>query len=100
MLSAQRTRGDDTTLPILDKGKTETGRKTYAAKSVRTRTLIDRCITPFAYTYSCGDTGRHTVVVEAVEDADTKYGYPNFLDDKNRAPPEDVGGTVGFAESY
>lgn len=48
------------------------GRKTYAAKNIRIRTLIDRGITTFAYTYDFGDNWRHTVVVESVEDADPR----------------------------
>ncbi|WP_420337054.1 plasmid pRiA4b ORF-3 family protein [Roseibium sp.] len=74
------------------------GRKTYAAKNIRIRTLIGRGITTFAYTYDFGDNWRHTVVVEAVEDANTKYEYPRFLEGENRAPPEDVYGTFGFAD--
>ncbi|CTQ47395.1 plasmid pRiA4b ORF-3 family protein [Roseibium aggregatum] len=74
------------------------GRKTYAAKNIRIRTLIDRGITTFAYTYDFGDNWRHTIVVEAVEDADPAYEYPRFLEGENRAPPEDVGGTFGFAD--
>ncbi|MBO9463580.1 MULTISPECIES: plasmid pRiA4b ORF-3 family protein [Alphaproteobacteria] len=74
------------------------GRKTYAAKNARIRTLIDRGITTFAYTYDFGDNWRHTVVVESVEAADPAFEYPRFLEGENRAPPEDVGGTFGFAD--
>ncbi|CTQ63491.1 Plasmid pRiA4b ORF-3-like protein [Roseibium album] len=74
------------------------GHKTYAAKNVRIRTLIDRGITTFAYIYDFGDNWRHTLIVEAVEDADPVYEYPRFLEGENRAPPEDVGGTFGFAD--
>jgi hypothetical protein len=73
-------------------------RKTYAAKNVRIAGFIDRGITTFSYTYDFGDNWRHTISIEAVEDANPALEYPRFLDGERRAPPEDVGGTSGFAD--
>ena len=35
--------------------------------------------------------------METNVDADPAYEYPRFLEGENRAPPEDVAGTFGFA---
>ncbi|WP_246691727.1 plasmid pRiA4b ORF-3 family protein [Methylobacterium sp. WL12] len=38
------------------------------------------------------------MTVEELGPADPAVAYPRFLDGARRAPPEDVGGTIGFEE--
>lgn len=69
---------------------------TMDARRVRLAELVDAGIERFTYTYDFGDDWRHTIVVEAIAQADPSLRYPSFLKGANRAPPEDVGGLPGF----
>ncbi|MCJ2041968.1 plasmid pRiA4b ORF-3 family protein [Methylobacterium sp. J-059] len=71
---------------------------TRSAKSTKLGALVDRGTTAFAYTYDFGDNWQHTITVEEVGPAHPAIAYPRFLDGARRAPPEDVGGTMGFEE--
>lgn len=73
-------------------------RKTYAARNVRIAALIDRGVSAFTYTYDFGDNWQHAITIETIEDANPALEYPRFLEGEHRVPPEDVGGTSGFAE--
>lgn len=75
-----------------------TGRETRSAKTTKLGALVDRGTSTFTYTYDFGDNWQHTVIVEEVGPADPEVAYPRFLDGARRAPPEDVGGTMGFEE--
>ena len=66
------------------------------AKSARLAALIERDVRAFTYVYDFGDDWRHTIVVEAVADADPRAAYPRFLDGARRGPPEDFGSTEGY----
>jgi hypothetical protein len=52
----------------------------------------------FKYIYDFGDNWRHTVKLEAVANAEPEATYPRLLSAKGRCPPEDVGGTWGYAQ--
>ena len=52
----------------------------------------------FRYVYDIGDDWRHTVKLEAVVDAEPEATYPRLLSAQGRCPPEDVGGTWGYAQ--
>ncbi|MFK5599789.1 plasmid pRiA4b ORF-3 family protein [Methylobacterium sp. HMF5984] len=71
---------------------------TRSAKTTKLGALVDRGTTAFAYTYDFGDNWQHTIAVELVGLADPAVAYPRFLDGARRAPPEDVGGMMGFEE--
>lgn len=58
--------------------------------------IVGSGIQRFIYTYDFGDDWRHTIVVEAIEQADPQAVYPRFVKGANRAPPEDIGGFPGF----
>lgn len=68
----------------------------FAAKNTRLKTLIDRDVHQFLYTYDMGDNWEHIVTVEAVESGQSKTKYPRYVEGEGRAPPEDCGGTPGF----
>lgn len=50
------------------------------------------------YTYDLGDNWEHEIVVEELLDADPEVRYPVLLAAKGACPPEDCGGTWGYAE--
>jgi hypothetical protein len=52
----------------------------------------------FVYRYDFGDNWHHRVVVEKVLEAEPGASYPACIDGSQACPPEDVGGTSGYAE--
>ncbi|CAA7618937.1 conserved hypothetical protein [Magnetospirillum sp. LM-5] len=73
-------------------------RKTYNAKSIRLKTLVERGVGRFLYTYDFGDNWQHDIVIESVRDGDAEIDYPVFVDGARRCPPDDVGGSSGFMD--
>ncbi|MDP4024152.1 plasmid pRiA4b ORF-3 family protein [Methylobacterium sp. NEAU 140] len=71
---------------------------TRNAKTTKLGTVLEDGAETFAYVYDFGDNWQHTVRVEAIGPADPAVEYPRFLYGARRAPPEDVGGTLGFEE--
>jgi hypothetical protein len=51
-----------------------------------------------AYTYDFGDGWEHEVVIEAAAEAETDGFYPACTGGEGACPPEDCGGTPGFAD--
>ncbi len=49
------------------------------------------------YKYDFGDSWRHAVRVEEVLAGDPKQRYPRCIGGARACPPEDVGGTPGYA---
>jgi hypothetical protein len=52
----------------------------------------------FFYTYDFGDSWEHEILVEKVLLRDSKVTYPRCMTGKRACPPEDCGGTWGYAE--
>ena len=52
----------------------------------------------FAYEYDFGDSWRHEVVVEAAGRMPIGLKFAVCVDGQNACPPEDCGGTLGYAE--
>jgi hypothetical protein len=50
------------------------------------------------YTYDFGDSWEHDIVLEKVLEPDASDGRPVLLTGKGACPPEDCGGTWGYAE--
>ncbi len=50
------------------------------------------------YLYDFGDGWEHTVKVERIADAVPGMAYPVLINATGRCPPEDVGGSWGYAE--
>ena len=52
----------------------------------------------FLYTYDFGDDWQHEILVEKILPVDAKINYPICLKGKRACPPEDCGGSWGYAE--
>lgn len=65
-------------------------------QNTKLRTLIDRDVHQFLYTYDMGDNWEHIVTVEAVQEGVSGTKYPRYVEGEYRAPPENCGGTPGF----
>ncbi len=68
----------------------------HAARTTKLKTLIDRGITTFDYTYDMGDDWHHIITIEDIRTGDANVKYPRYVNGERRAPPEDCGGTPGF----
>ncbi|MGH6887163.1 MAG: plasmid pRiA4b ORF-3 family protein, partial [Geminicoccales bacterium] len=51
----------------------------------------------FRYTYDFGDDWEHEIVIEDLLDADPETHYPILVAAKGACPPEDCGGSWGYA---
>ncbi len=51
----------------------------------------------FRYTYDFGDDWEHEILVEDLLDPDPETHYPTLVASKGACPPEDCGGTWGYA---
>jgi hypothetical protein len=52
----------------------------------------------FRYTYDFGDNWEHEILVEDLLDPDPETHYPILVAAKGACPPEDCGGTWGYAD--
>ncbi|MGA2013428.1 MAG: plasmid pRiA4b ORF-3 family protein [Solirubrobacteraceae bacterium] len=52
----------------------------------------------FRYTYDFGDNWEHEILVEALLDPEPEAHYPILVAAKGACPPEDCGGTWGYAD--
>jgi hypothetical protein len=52
----------------------------------------------FIYDYDFGDSWRHVIEVEEIVSREEIYNYPICTGGENACPPEDCGGTGGFAD--
>jgi Plasmid pRiA4b ORF-3-like protein len=52
----------------------------------------------FRYTYDYGDNWEHEILVEDLLDPDPETHYPILMAAKGACPPEDCGGTWGYAD--
>ncbi len=69
------------------------------AKKARLIDVIeDAGVKTVKYLYDFGDGWEHTVKVERITDAVPGLIYPRLIDASGRCPPEDVGGSWGYAE--
>ncbi|MEU8797743.1 DUF6398 domain-containing protein [Spirillospora sp. NPDC048819] len=59
---------------------------------------LDEVAPRFEYLYDFGDNWRHTIVVEETFTAEPDTRYPRVAGGAGACPPEDSGGTFGYAE--
>ncbi len=71
---------------------------TVNGKNVRLEALLPRKGTRMTYLYDFGDGWEHDVRVEEILPGDPKVKYPVCVEGERACPPEDVGGTWGYAE--
>lgn len=60
--------------------------------------LVEAGVHHFAYTYDFGDNWEHTVLVEKSHPPANAKPWPACTAGKRRCPPEDCGGTWGYAD--
>jgi hypothetical protein len=67
-------------------------------KKVKLNQLLLAANERLLYRYDLGDNWEHDVCLEQILSADAEQYYPVCTDGKRAVPPEDVGGTHGYAE--
>jgi hypothetical protein len=67
-------------------------------RRTRLADLLERPKDRLGYEYDFGDGWEHDVVLEAVDEAQPALRYPRVIAGKRACPPEDVGGSGGYAE--
>jgi hypothetical protein len=50
------------------------------------------------YTYDMGDNWRHAIQLESIHSPEPAVVYPRLLSGARSCPPEDCGGTLGYAD--
>jgi len=60
--------------------------------------LISKAQDRFIYEYDFGDSWEHEVVLEKILKPDASFKHPVCLAGANACPPEDCGGTWGYAD--
>ncbi len=73
-------------------------RKTKDEREYRLSDIVPGEGSKFRYDYDFGHNWEHVLVVEKVFPAEDKVRYPICLDGARACPPEDVGGTPGYAD--
>ena len=73
-------------------------RKVIDERQVRLNTVVERVGTAFTYVYDFGDNWRHNLVLEAILLPEPEAEYPRCADGRRNGPPEDVGGSQGYAD--
>lgn len=65
-------------------------------RRVTLRAVLAEGKEPFSYAYDFGDGWRLSLTVQEILPRDSKTSYPQCVDGRGAAPPEDVGGTSGY----
>jgi hypothetical protein len=73
------------------------GRKVYDEQFVRIDRLLPRVGDELDYVYDFGDNWRHRVLLEAMLLPEADAFYPRCIEGERNGPPEDAGGTRGYA---
>lgn len=83
---------------LLNEERFEDDAKAFDAKQVRLRDLAHKPGTAFRYIYDFGDNWRHTVTLEKHIEVKPKPRSASCIGGARCCPPEDVGGTGGYAD--
>ncbi len=73
------------------------GEITRSARLVKLGEVIDHGFRRFVYEYDFGDSWRHAIEIEEVRDRRDDDGWVRCLGGARACPPEDCGGTDGYA---
>ena len=60
--------------------------------------IVEKKKDRFVYEYDFGDGWEHVILVEEIMEPDPDAIYPRCVKGKRNCPPEDIGGTWGYAE--
>ena len=60
--------------------------------------IVEKKKDRFVYEYDFGDGWEHAILVEEVMEPDPDATYPRCVKGKRSCPPEDIGGSWGYAE--
>ncbi len=66
-------------------------------RRVTVKQMLPRVGSTLTWQYDFGDSWHHVVTVEAMNEPDSEARYPQVLDGARACPPEDCGGTYGYA---
>jgi hypothetical protein len=66
--------------------------------TVKLSTALPRKGASLLYSYDFGDNWAHSVVLEDIVPIEPETKYPRVLDGARACPPEDAGGTSGYAD--
>jgi hypothetical protein len=89
--------GDERIAIPLDLEQFTDGGITRSARLVKLGDVVDRGHRRFTYEYDFGDSWGHTIEVEEVLPSDAGGGWIRCLDGARACPPEDCGGSHGYA---
>ena len=67
-------------------------------KRIRLPEVLTHVGTQFEYLYDFGDSWYHDLLLEAILVPEPALTYPRCLSGERCTPPEDVGGTMGYAD--
>jgi hypothetical protein len=67
-------------------------------KKVTLEGALGDSVREFVYEYDFGDSWRHRIKVRAVEKPNAEWSYPLCVAGARAAPPDDVGGPLGYEE--
>jgi hypothetical protein len=76
----------------------EFGMPTVSERRTKLRDLLGQPKERLIYEYDFGDSWEHDVVLEAITEPEPGARYPRVIAGKRACPPEDVGGSSGYAE--
>jgi hypothetical protein len=60
--------------------------------------ILGESVREFVYEYDFGDSWRHRIKVKPVPQPNTDWFYPLCIAGERAAPPDDVGGVMGYLE--
>jgi hypothetical protein len=60
--------------------------------------VLGESVREFVYEYDFGDSWRHRIQVKSVAQPNTDWFYPLCIAGERAAPPDDVGGVMGYVE--
>jgi hypothetical protein len=78
-------------------GDTGWGRRTVDERTVTLGQVLDEPKAKLRWTYDFGDNWQHDVVVESIGPNEADFSGPVCVAGRRACPPEDCGGTAGYA---
>jgi len=76
----------------------EFDRDIVSERKLKLATLAEEGNRLFEYVYDYGDNWRCAIVIEALQPALPGVVYPRLVEGARHGPPDDIGGTWGYAE--